>query len=148
MTRRLEFDVIGTPAPQGSKKGFVRGGRAVLVESSAKVAPWREDVARRAALVATLQAWIVPTGPVSVTVRFRLARPKSAPKSRLKPDRKPDLDKLLRSTFDALTTAGVIEDDARIVQTIASKHYAQSGIPLGAFIRITDLSDLSTKEQA
>ena len=42
----LVVDVVGTPAPQGSKsyKGH-RGGRPVLVESSAAVGPWRDAVA-------------------------------------------------------------------------------------------------------
>jgi hypothetical protein len=42
--------------------------------------------------------------------------PASGPKTRTRPDRRPDLDKLVRSTLDALTTAGTIEVDARIAE--------------------------------
>ncbi len=37
------------------------------------------------------------------------SRPVSAPKRCTRPDRRPDLDKLVRSTLDALTTAGAID---------------------------------------
>ncbi len=43
----------------------------------------------------------------------------SAPKRRTRPDRRPDLGKLVRSTLDELTTAGAIDDDARVVEIIA-----------------------------
>jgi crossover junction endodeoxyribonuclease RusA len=60
---------------------------------------------------------------------FTLPKPKSAPKTRRTlPDRKPDIDKLVRSTCDALTTAGVYEDDARIVSLTASKVFPGEGI--------------------
>ena len=39
----ITFHVSGTPAPQGSKR-HVGGGR--MIESSKKVEPWREAVAR------------------------------------------------------------------------------------------------------
>ena len=42
----IEFVVHGMPAPQGSKKfvGLSKSGRGLLVESSKKVKPWRQDV--------------------------------------------------------------------------------------------------------
>lgn len=112
----MEIIVYGSPAPQGSKR-FVgmRGGRGVMVESSAKVRPWRQDV-KAAALAA--RAGAAPINcPVRVSMVFTLPKPVSAPKRRRTwPDRKPDLSKLVRSTEDALTDAGVIADDARIVE--------------------------------
>lgn len=109
--------VYGTPGPQGSKsfKGISRRtGRAIMIESSRKVAPWREAVvwaAREA------KAGAAPMdGPLSVSMVFTLRKPASAPKRRKTwPDKKPDLSKLVRSTEDALTDAGVIADDARII---------------------------------
>ena len=47
----------------------------------------------------------------------------------------PDLDKLLRSTFDAITTAGVWRDDAQVVVVSASKSYADT-FPPGALITL------------
>jgi len=113
--------VYGIPAPKGSKsfKGM-RGGHAILVESSKKVKPWTEAVI--AAVLAQTDTNL--SGPVSVDIIFYLPRPKSTPKRVLYPAKKPDLDKLERSTWDALTKAGVIEDDARIVRSSASKRFA------------------------
>ena len=46
MTGWLEFDVTGTPAPQGSKRAYVRGDRVSLVETSgAALKAWRWAVA-------------------------------------------------------------------------------------------------------
>jgi Holliday junction resolvase RusA-like endonuclease len=48
---------------------------------------------------------------------FTLPKPKSAPKRRRSwPNRTPDVSKLARSTEDALTTAGIWADDARVVE--------------------------------
>ena len=79
-------------------------------------------------------------GPIAVVIDFYLQRPSSAPKRRTMPDRRPDLDKLVRSTFDALTTASVIEDDARIVEIVARKHYATSWCGARISVRPADLA--------
>jgi Holliday junction resolvase RusA-like endonuclease len=136
--RTLVFEsrVYGIPGPQGSKKGFYNKatGRVQMVESSAKVKPWRDDV-RKAALdlldgVDTLNC------PVIAEMIFTAVRPKghyrtgrnahllrdNAP---IRPATKPDVSKLARSTEDALTSAGVYRDDALIVEyTRLAKVYA------------------------
>lgn len=125
MTSPLTITVIGTPAPQGSKRlvGHTRAGRGILIESSAKVKPWRQAVT-----YAAREAGVKLTGPVGVSLTFTLPKPKSAPKKRqIWPDRKPDVDKTARSTLDALTDAGTIEDDARVVQLVAAKRYPNEG---------------------
>jgi crossover junction endodeoxyribonuclease RusA len=121
MTARIGFTVIGLPAPQGSKRHV---GRGILIESSKNVKPWREAV-KVAAYKHRTDLQLAPlAGPLSVTVTFYLPRPKSAPKSRTTPDRRPDLDKLLRSTFDALGEAGIWGDDAQVIEVTAAKAYA------------------------
>jgi Holliday junction resolvase RusA-like endonuclease len=132
----LEVIVRGDPAPQGSKKGFYNPklGRVMLVEDSKKVAPWRQEV-----LAAALEARAGgPTldCPVAAEMVFTSTRPKSHYRSGrnahllregapARPASKPDLSKLLRSTEDALTTAGVYRDDALIVEYLrAAKVYA------------------------
>lgn len=103
--------VRGMPAPQGSKRHV---GNGVMLESSKKVKPWRQDVV--AAAVEARNGAPPLDGPLRARIVFTLPKPKSAPKrKRTYPDKKPDLSKLLRSTEDALTNAGVIADDARIV---------------------------------
>lgn len=118
----IEIIAYGIPGPQGSKKGFYNKklGRVLMVESSAKVKPWREAV-KSAAIEACPK---MLTGPISVNMIFVLPKPKSAPKNRQTfPDKKPDLSKLIRSTEDALTDAGIWEDDARVVLVLARKTF-------------------------
>jgi len=123
--------VHGTPAPQGSKRHV---GRGVMIESSKMVKPWREAV-KWAAIEVLVGAGF--TGPVTVEVDFYFPHPKTG-KRRATHSVKPDIDKLLRSTFDALKDAGVFEDDSRICDVTARKHYATqfSPVPAGAVIRV------------
>jgi len=117
----IELRVYGMPAPQGSKafKGMA-GGHAILVESSKKVKPWRQDV--KQAVVDAGHPHI--SGPVVVDMIFTLPKPKSAPKRRVTyPATRPDLSKLVRSTEDALTDVGLWEDDSRVVRCFAYKVY-------------------------
>lgn len=134
----LELVVHGTPAPQGSKRHV---GNGIMIESSVKVKPWRQDV-KHAVLVELEGQPLTPmfAGPVFVSVVFYLARPKghyrtgrnadmlrdSAPSL---PVTKPDLDKLLRSTLDALGEAGVWRDDSQVTTAYASKVFADRRPP-------------------
>jgi len=130
--RRLVILVYGTPAPQGSKRHV---GHGVMVESSAKVKPWRADV-RQAALeaMATSPWWEPAADRLLMHVTFALPRPRSHYRTgkfaHLLRDNapayhatKPDIDKLIRSTCDALTSAGVYADDSRVCQVFATKVY-------------------------
>ncbi|WP_084963333.1 RusA family crossover junction endodeoxyribonuclease [Thermoactinospora rubra] len=138
----LTITVVGTPAPQGSKRHV---GRGVMVESSKAVRPWREAV-KWAALARVSRSGPPLDEPLAVEMCFTLARPKSAPKRRRHPDRMPDLSKLVRSTEDALTDAGVWADDARVVACRARKVYAGSpdpdALPVpGAVIKIWPITE-------
>jgi Holliday junction resolvase RusA-like endonuclease len=135
MTRQLTFTVYGIPAPQGSKRGFYNKhtGRVQVVESSKKVKPWRQAVTHTA--LEHINGSPI-TGPVSVILRFMMARPQghygtgrnegkvksSAP---LFPAVAPDIDKLARSTLDGLADAGVFTDDSRIVTLRLEKRYTE-----------------------
>ena len=114
----ITYWIDGEPAPQGSKTGFIKNGRVVMVESSKKVKPWREAVAAQtqAKVQAALQ------NPVEIALVFHLPKPKTV--TRKWPAVKPDLDKLIRSTFDGLTTGGLYTDDALVIAVSASKQYA------------------------
>lgn len=124
----LNIIVIGTPGPQGSKRFLgMRGGKGILVESSAKVKPWREAVKWAVLEVRNrLKPNHTVTGPIDMQITFTFARPKkyAAAKHRGVPhSTRPDLSKLVRSTEDALTDAGAWEDDARVVRCLACKVY-------------------------
>lgn len=120
----IAFTVRGIPAPQGSKR-HVGGGR--MVESSKKVQPWRQDV--RAAAEDAMNGHLPFDGPLEILVTFTLPKPKTV--KRLLPNVRPDIDKLSRSTLDALGSAGVYNDDAQVVHLTAAKVY---GIIPGASI--------------
>ena len=74
-------------------------------------------------------------GPLTFNAVFYLTRPKTV--KRALPTAKNDLDKIIRSTWDALTQSGLIADDGRIWQiSHASKQYADSQHKHGAHITI------------
>ena len=90
------------------------------------------------------------TVAVEVVVTFHLPRPKShyytgKRAGVLRTDaptyveKRPDLDKLTRSTLDALTSAGMYDDDARVVHLDVWKMYADPA-PVGAVITVRPLS--------
>lgn len=126
----LQIAVIGVPAPQGSKRHV---GNGVMVESSKKVRPWRDAV--RSTAVQARAGLPTIDEPVRVQMVFTFLRPAShfrtgknaglvrdgVPRA---PQGMPDLSKLIRSTEDALTDAGVWRDDARVVSLSAAKVYA------------------------
>lgn len=116
----LKFFVPGVPAPQGSKRHV---GKGIMIESSKRLAPWRDDVTRIAQSSAERDAWISPDA-VHVRAIFWLVRPRSVSmRRRPRPTVKPDLDKLVRAVFDSLTIARVIADDAAVVTLTAAKVY-------------------------
>ena len=167
----LVITVHGSPAPQGSKHGrpIYKGrgehkaftGKVAMVESSKeKVLSWREAV--KASAERSLEAWSLTTyggigqaalfrivdRPVAIDITFCFDKPASAPKRRrIWPIKRSthDVDKLQRSTFDALTEAGVFKDDSQIVDVRARKTFttdpdAPLSIP-GAVIAIKEVTD-------
>jgi Holliday junction resolvase RusA-like endonuclease len=157
----ITITVHGLPAPQGSKRHL---GNGVMIESSAKVKPWRQDVKHAAlAIVDNLPDWTVLDGPLAVAMTFSFDRPKghyrtgrnahllraAAPH---RPAGMPDLSKLARSTEDALT--GVVwKDDARVVEYVAlGKWYAETdaadvlSVP-GCVIHVWPLETLTGRQR-
>jgi len=104
----------------------VRGGRVSLVESCARVKPYRALVS----LAASQARKEPPTRlPVGIGITFVFVRPKShyTSKGELRAGApsfpgKPDVDKLCRAVLDALT--GILyHDDAQVISLNASKRY-------------------------
>lgn len=123
----LAFIVHGSPAPQGSKafKGMrinkdTGKKTPILVEqTAARTNQWRDDVVR-AATDAMPVGWqrlaMSNRDGLVVDMVFTRERPAGLRRRHVDwPATAPDLDKLARSTGDALTTSGAIRDDARIV---------------------------------
>lgn len=136
----IVLEVVGLPQSQGSKTRMPNG--AMLEGKSAKAREnfksWREAVAQAGRDWQAEHPSPLLDEPVAVGMAFRLPRPKSAPKRRLFPDGRPDLDKCIRAVFDALT--GVIfTNDSRVVSLWADKTFAVD-VPPGVTITITKAS--------
>lgn len=116
----LDIYVFGRPAQQGSKSATMRGGRAVMFEDNKRTEPWRQAVVSAARQSLPAGWHRIPRGTaVAVSVAFTFDRPASAPKRRhywQTTRTSGDTDKLIRSTFDAITAAGVWEDDSQVVR--------------------------------
>lgn len=138
MSESIRFDVIGLPKPKGSKRAFIRGGRAILVESSKGAKPWEQQVhwtAREVVKDLSLLPW---SGPIKLRLEFRMPRVSDTPKrrTRVPHTRTPDLDKLVRTTKDGLT--GVVWiDDKQVFVTVSYKRYAEIGEPSGCRIIVS-----------
>ena len=141
MSGPVEFEVVGSPAAQGSKR-HVRNG--VMVEMGKNHKPWRAAVAAAARDIAEHDDVPAPLdGPLQLIVAFRFPMPASRPKAArtagsAPKTTAPDLDKLVRSVGDALTESGLIHDDARICSVHASKLEVVGWT--GAVIRIEAVS--------
>ena len=144
--RQLSLRAVGKPAPQGSK---VWRSNGAMTESSPDLWPWRSAVSMAAAQKMNGQPPL--EGPVSTIMVFKFTRPKShygtgknagqlRPGAPSHPDGPPDLDKLLRSTNDALTDARVVGDDAQICSTWSDKEYADYDEPAGALIVVIEMT--------
>ncbi|MGH3190011.1 MAG: RusA family crossover junction endodeoxyribonuclease [Streptosporangiaceae bacterium] len=161
MTGPIVINVHGQPAPQGSKRAFairkggIPTGRVAVIESSHdRVKSWRQAVIDAALNLDRPHTWPLD-GPLRLGIVFALPRPKGhfgtgKNASRIRdsapafPAGMPDLSKLLRSTEDALTDAGIWRDDSQVVaysrlEKVYAGHYPQ--IPAaGAMITITQLA--------
>jgi crossover junction endodeoxyribonuclease RusA len=127
----IDVAVNGEPAPQGSKsfKGIAKNGRAIMVESSRRVKPWRHRVqdafeGEIRALADRFPGMFPLTGPVALELTFTMRKPASAPKRRRTfPVKRPDVDKLLRAVLDAGTAAGLWCDDSQVVDLSTRKAF-------------------------
>lgn len=149
----VNIEVHGCPAPQGSKKaaGMTRTGRVIMRESSRRVGPWREAV-KAVVLAVTDGATLFPSGPLELIATFRFDRPKAhygsgrnatvlradAPHFRAYP---PDVEKVVRSTMDALTDSGVIKDDGQFARVKATKTFVEAHESQGASLFVMTLDD-------
>lgn len=110
--------VVGTPVPQGSKRGFLVNGRIVLVEASKNLPQWRKTV------TASLVGMPPVEGAAEVVLGFYMPKPKSNKDDH--PIRRPDVDKLIRAVLDGMTDAGIFKDDSQVVSISARKLWAKA----------------------
>ncbi len=110
--QEFQFVIPGACPPKGSRVPVGRG-RATR-ESSKRVAPWTDE-AKRAMRDRLGKPLATFSGPVYVVPTFVLQRPKVTESAHPVAITIGDLDKLVRCLLDAMTKAGVIEDDRFVV---------------------------------
>lgn len=141
----IEFYVPGKPVPQGSKRWLPEGR---MIEANKELRPWRATVTAYTLKALRAAGYTAPIiDPVLVTMDFTFTRPKShygtgRNAGKVK-DRapsfmpsQPDLDKLIRAVNDAITDAGLWQDDSQVVAINSMKSYAEQP---GVTIRVTTL---------
>lgn len=144
----LLFEVAGIPQPAGSKRAFRRGDRIIVADANANARPWKDSVihAARSALSchAPSNALLVLGGPLSLSIEFRMPRPRGHyNKKGLKPSAphfhtvRPDATKLLRCAEDAITESGMWHDDAQVAEQHVTKIYAEQP---GMTVRVSSLN--------
>lgn len=140
----IDVHVVGQPRTKGSLR-HIGGGR--MVEQHGHSTDWRRSVAGAAheqircrctdPACRSLKPGHPVEGPVAVAIALLFPKPKSAPKTRpILPSTRAtgDGDKHARNIFDALQDAGVIKDDAQVVDHSVSKRYCATGQVPGARI--------------
>lgn len=144
--KRISFFVPGKPGTAGSKRGFIRGGKVILVDASGKKGQdWRGDV-KRFAIDAGLDGFPI-AGPVKLEITFWMPRPKNHYRANgdLKDSspfyhtKRADATKMLRALEDALT--GIIwNDDGQVCVQDVKKFYSSHSGKIGASITVTELN--------
>lgn len=108
--------IVINPIPCPRPRIALRGRFPVAYYPKA-YAEWKTEAA---ALITEARTEPPATGPLILTARFAVKRPKStkltAPKA--------DIDNYLKALMDAMTAAEVWEDDAQVVVVNASKEWA------------------------
>lgn len=139
----IVLEVLGTPAPKGSGRAMLIGGKARHIASGSTanqraLKAW--DVAMREAAHAAVGNVAAPPFvgvAIALAIEFRMARPvghwgkgknagRLTPSAPLYPLSYPDSSKLLRATEDSLT--GIVwDDDSRVSLHHIDRLYALPG---------------------
>jgi len=125
----LAFKAYGIPQVQGNHRIAKAGKFARIRDANPDLPGWRLLVSTLARQERDRLELPMMLGAVELTVRFWVARPKTAPKTR---DILPitrgggDWDKLARAIGDSLVDAGVMKDDSQITDAIVRQRYAVS----------------------
>jgi Holliday junction resolvase RusA-like endonuclease len=146
----ISVEVLGEPAPKGSMRAMLVRGRAIMIpggsrENEKALKAWAKAIRDRVGpALGDPVAPLYSEQPLELGLVFRLVRPKGhwgtgrnsdklKPAAPLHPSVKPDIDKLARSTLDALTGL-LYDDDARIAVLTVVKQWVQTSAQQGVVI--------------
>lgn len=129
----IKFVIHTTPTGKGRPRVVIAKGKPHAFT------PFRTMVAEQEIKMAVYQRYkelpFSPGTPLSLSVVFYLARPKSLPKKVAEHTKKPDIDNLLKTLMDGLS-GYLFHSDAEVVQVIASKRY---GIPARIELEVEEM---------
>lgn len=133
-----KFTVTGVPKPQPRPRAFARkmGEKYVArMYDDGSAEAWKQAVC--AASDAVKPAAPIE-GPVSVSLQFFMARPKTM-KGPLTPQphiKRPDVDNLAKAVLDSLKLFGWWRDDSQIWSLLVTKEYHAVGDHTGVVVTI------------
>lgn len=123
--------IPGIPASKGSYRPITGRSRTTgkpvtrLIPMDRKERPWRDHV--RDTILSHKHPTIPHNSYVTVETTFYLPRPKTIPPTKRKhPTVKPDIDKLQRALYDAITETHIWHDDCQITDVTSHKRYADN----------------------
>lgn len=129
--KEVSFFVTGTPKAQPRARAF-KQGNIVRVYDPGTAENWKSCIA----MAVKDQLPETPySGPIKYSIQFYLPRPKNLyrkkdPEGIIPHIKKPDIDNLLKSTFDALTSIGLWRDDTQLYMGTAEKNFhSKTGKP-------------------
>ena len=143
----IAFTAYGVPQPKGSMRVYQPTGatRAILTDGNRNVKQWQRLIA--AAARSALDALPEPDrrmlpGGVRCEIRYYLPRPTRYTTRKYRNGyvvphtTRPDLDKLTRGIFDAMTHV-IWHDDAQVVELVTTKQYAAIDAPARVDVRVS-----------
>lgn len=131
---RIYGDPVPYTAPKTARRRKRGGGSYTAFISPPQYVAWKKFVAQ---VVQGSWDYEGPMkGPVCLTLKFYLKRPKSS--KRKVPDVKPDWDNLGKGVCDALKNDVLFHDDAQVVEGSIGKYYTNNDQAAGVEIKISE----------
>lgn len=137
----MRLEVIGIPAPQGSKTRMPNGAMVDGTSTTGriKLVEWRRAVADAGRAELARNPRPPFSGPTAITISFRFPTVASDP-YRCWHATAPDGSKILRATEDALVHAGVLSDDRILSKIAISKRYVNDSELPGCTVEVVSLA--------
>ena len=119
---KIIFLVNGVPRPKGSTQTFFHRGRPITITASKYGKAWEKTISRTAK--PHFLRPLIPDVPIGIYCKFTFVK---GPKSRFLKHMvdTPDIDKLLRTVLDGLTSIAYV-DDRQVVKLSGDKAWGKN----------------------